>query len=812
MSSFANISIRISANLDQFSKEIDNASRKMQKVGRQMEQTGKTLSVGLTLPLVALGVASVKTFADFEQAMAKVKAISGATEEQFASLRKNAEDLGASTRYAASEVAELQLNFSKLGFKPDEILAATEATLSLALATGEDLAQSATVAASTIRGFGYDVSETGRVVDVMAASFSSSSLDLRKFETAMAVLAPVANTANQSLEDATGQLAVLVSAGIDASTAGTGLRNIFLDIAQKGLTLEEALDKINKSSNKNVTAMDLFGKRGATVATVLAANIDEAKEFSKQFDNAAGSAKRMADIMDNTLLGSFHKVKSAIESAFIAMGELLAPAFAKLADFAANLISKFKDLSPGTRKIIAVVGVLAAALGPVLVVLGALMTTVIPGLIAALPLLGTAFTVLTGPIGLVVAAIGAIAVVIYKNWDRIKAELVSLQNYFTDLYNESLVFRSGIESVILTFKLLWDVVKLVFGSLYEIIKNTGKYILDTFKNVGASIKAVLTGDFSSLGGIIKDQSDLMTKSFTNTFKDIGGQLGQFTDNVGKSFGDALDNVANRKKIAFVKENVDATAITEKIKDAIDLGLTGGGGSGGNLKVSGINALTSGGIVQAKSPLDNVVAEMPMQVAYMSEQQMLFLENSLEFNDRLTEIINNTAVNFAVGFGEIIGSMAAGTISAGGIGKLLVGTFADMATQVGKMAIGIGFAVEGIKTALKTLSTFQAIAAGIALVALGSFAKSALGKIGSGSKGVQIPAFAEGGIVYQPTLGLIGEYAGAKNNPEIIAPLSKLKSLIGDSGGVQRIQVEGVLRGTDMVLQQKRALNYINRRG
>ena len=231
MSSLANISIRFRADLKQFSSQMQNVERRLKTVGKRMTNVGKNLTVGLTAPIGGLGILAVKTFATFEQSMAKVEAISGATSHELIALKKSAEDLGASTRFAASDVAGLQLEFSKLGFNPSQILDATEATLALAQASGEDLAQSATVAASTVQGFGLQASETGRVVDVMADSFSSSALDLTKFQVAMSTVAPVAKSAGQSIESTTGMLAVLTNNGLDASTAGTGLRNIFLDIA-----------------------------------------------------------------------------------------------------------------------------------------------------------------------------------------------------------------------------------------------------------------------------------------------------------------------------------------------------------------------------------------------------------------------------------------------------------------------------------------------------------------------------------------------------------------------------------------------------
>jgi len=125
--------------------------------------------------------------------LAKVQAVSGASASEFKSLSDSALKLGANTRYTAQQVAELQLNLSKLGFKADQINGTTESILQLALATGEDLGQSATVAASTMRGFGLEITDMQRIVDVMANSFSSSALDLEKFSTSMGVLAPVAN-------------------------------------------------------------------------------------------------------------------------------------------------------------------------------------------------------------------------------------------------------------------------------------------------------------------------------------------------------------------------------------------------------------------------------------------------------------------------------------------------------------------------------------------------------------------------------------------------------------------------------------------
>ena len=170
----------------------------------------------------------VKTNAEFASGMSAVKAITGATVTEFKALQSNALLLGATTAKSAIEISKLQKEFAKLGFSTKEILNATEATINLSIAAGSDLANSAVVAASTIRGFALDAKESTKVVDIMAKSFTSSALDLEKFKTSMSIAAPIAKNFGKDLEFTTAQLAVLADTGLDASTSGTSLRNMFL--------------------------------------------------------------------------------------------------------------------------------------------------------------------------------------------------------------------------------------------------------------------------------------------------------------------------------------------------------------------------------------------------------------------------------------------------------------------------------------------------------------------------------------------------------------------------------------------------------
>jgi len=230
-----------------------------------------------------------------------------------------------------------------------------------------------------------------------------------------------------------------------------------------------------------------------------------------------------------------------------------------------------------------------------------------------------------------------------------------------------------------------------------------------------------------------------------------------------------------------------------------------GGDGGSLSEQ----------ISAETP--KIQQALEEQSVVLSEWQKANMARAQAFNEGVSQIITGGLNDLAVGIGEALGNaLANGGNLAGALAETLLSTIGNMAVELGKLAIGIGIGLESIQAALKTLNPAVAIAAGVALVALGSFLKSrAAGIADGGSAGSMpgggaptiggIPAFANGGIVSGPTLGLMGEYPGARSNPEVIAPLNKLQSLIGGGRG-QDVNVGGefVMRGSDLVVVLERA--------
>ena len=323
------------------------------------------MAAGIGLAIVAFRTinrvigSAIKTFRDFEFQMAKVKAITGSSEKDFSRLSKTAQELGRTTFFTAKQVAQLQTNFGKLGFSTKEILKAQKATLDLATATDADLGRAAIVAGAAVRGFALDASETQRVVDVMAVAFTSSALDIEKFQTSMTKVAPIAQAAGISIEATTAVMGTLTDAGIEASIAGTSLRNIFLkmqnpasDLSKKlGFTvnssedLQKALTQLNEEGLSNAEMMKLVDLRQVAAFQTMINGSLNIKNLTGRLMDASGAAGDMAEIVGDNLEGAFKRLTSAWEGFQIVFSEsVLGKGLQNFIDGAAQMLNVFTKL------------------------------------------------------------------------------------------------------------------------------------------------------------------------------------------------------------------------------------------------------------------------------------------------------------------------------------------------------------------------------------------------------------------------------------------------------------------------------------
>jgi hypothetical protein len=689
--------IKLGFDLKGFSKSSQNIARSLKKTGKQMKNIGKSMTMSLTAPIVAMGGLAVKVFADFEQSMAKVQAVSGATGAEFEKLNTLAKDLGISTRFTATQVSDLMLNYSKLGFSSSEIENITESTLDLALATGEDLATSAEIAGATLRGFGLEATEMQSVVDVMAKSFSSSALNLERFGTSMAVLAPVAKNANVSLEQATGFLSILTDRGVDASTAGTGLRNIFLDLAGSGQTLESAMSEIANSTNKNKTAFDMFGKRGATVAAIMADNSEEARGLTESYKNSAGAAAEMAAIMDNTLEGSMMKVKSALEGLGISFGEILAPVIREAAGFISDLAIRFSELSPETKKIVVIVAALVAAIGPLIFIIGSL--TVALGFLAANPIV----LIITG----IIVAIGLLAAAFVYVRNNAEQFGTFFYNLWVGIANTTI---ESIKNIIAPFLYLTNLMGMP-------IEGGVNGYLDSFKLTARTAKK----EFQTLGEAIEQ-----TKGQIKEALDIDEETDSFVANNKKIVASTLEVSRSWKGLG---EILSSMKIEREFNPNVRIDLS-------NVKID-------------VSTLPDILTEAQEIGIQISDALVSGLERMVV---QSAQLMGEFVGNMLTGSDKVARQ---------DFGKAFLGMIGGFMQEFGAAMVGIGVAQIGIQAAIASMNPALAIAGGVALIAAGALlsnvSKKGLDSGGGGGGGgidaAPAPSYSGGGQDYSMSTGV-----------------------------------------------------------
>tara|TARA_R110002020_G_scaffold731_4_gene3645 strand:+ start:7453 stop:9921 length:2469 start_codon:yes stop_codon:yes gene_type:complete len=805
------LNFKVGVQSTDFTKKLNKMQRQAAKFGRSMQKTGQSMTMSLTLPLVALGAGATKVFMDFEQGMLKVAAVSGATDSQMKMLSDTAKELGRTTMFSASQVAELQFNLSKLGLTPEAIDKATESILRLSQATGEDLGETATVVASTMRAFGMTASETNRITNVMADSFSSTALDLEKFKTAMATLAPVAKESGVSIEQASALVGLLANNGVDASTSGTALRNIFLDLSKTGMSLDEAMAQINNSTEPLTAAFDMFGKRGATVATILSKNQEEIQLLTQDFINSEGEAASMAETMDKGLAGSMRRLKSQTEAAGISLGEVLAPAVDFLAKLIGSLMDGFSGLSKTTKTIIVVFGGFLAILGPIFLIVGKLAMAYVSItkaiMLAKAAQISLNFAMLKNPIFLVITLIVGLVtafILLYNNIEQVRGAVFGLfsaaKKVFTSLPSLIMGTLGSVGDILIgIFTLDVDKIKKGFLGAKKGFKDFGKGVADEFK---AGYSKGLESEPIDVAGFLgfssedieaqaknvevesEDPVEIKGKSFdidTDKTQPESAPSGPKTS----TFGIDIDALKRNHKEAILaeKQNLLNGLITkEEFNNRIrDEEL-------GHLEQMKMVNESYGKdvldleerIVDAKQNIfDNTeVREFEGALGNLGEKMSEFFEVDLKtLEDGMMDIFKRLGDELAQGADSFEDYAA----NVKGMMKSVIG---------GLISQGVTAAVTNALTSTSFLPPFlipvvAGAAAGLARTAFNSL----------------IPAFAEGGLVTGPTLGLIGEGIGTNaSNPEVIAPLDKLK---GFMNGGNKVVVEGVIKGNDIFLSNQR---------
>ena len=380
--------------LDQTKLErgLKQAQQKIKNFGSALTSIGKNM-LAVSGVLAAPMAFATKSFADFDDAMRMVKAVSGATESEFQRLTAAAEKLGRETSYTAREVAEGMTAMGRMGLKPDEILSAVPAVLNLARATGTELGQAAEIASNNMRVFGLDTSKMANVVDILTATANGSAQTLADLAEGLKMAGPQAAAANDNIVNVSGALGILANMGIKGSLAGTALRKSYSQFAKTKVQDKlKAIGVATTDANGNLRAMpeiigdiarhmnelptaerlafaeDIFDLRGSLAGLQLGGNVEQLDEFISRLKNVGGVADQTAAEMDAGIGGAFRIMMSAIEGCQIAIGriigEALTPYMKRLSsvlNVVAEWIAAHKDVVIMAAQVVA--GIAAVGVG-----------------------------------------------------------------------------------------------------------------------------------------------------------------------------------------------------------------------------------------------------------------------------------------------------------------------------------------------------------------------------------------------------------------------------------------------------------------
>lgn len=540
----------------------NNAKTKLGSVGDKFEKVGSSLSKKLTAPIVAGVGASVKTFTSFDDSMRKVAATSGiaadSSSKSYMAMRKQAQDLGATTRYSASEVAEGMNYMAMAGWSAEQTMAGIPAVLDLAAASGENLGTTSDIVTDAMTAFGMQAEQAGEFADILAAASSNANTNVSMMGDTFKYVAPVAGSLGFNAKDTAIAIGLMANSGIKGSQAGTALRAGLVNLVHPSEAAQKAMDSLGISvtdsegnmksfrtimgdlrekmgglseTQKASAAATIFGKEAMSGWLAIINSSDgDFNKLADAIDNSQGATKRMVDTMEGGLGGSFRNLKSAIEGLGIAIGERLAPYVKKAAEFVTELAQKFKSLSPAQQDQIIKIALIVAAIGPLLVAIG-----------KTLKVLKTVITVvqfLLSPFGLVVVAIAAAVaafIYFYTHSEKFRTtvnnaikSVIKAWNKLKEKWDNAKEWASGV----------WNGMKDTVSNAIERIKETWSGIKESFTNAWNGI----TEWFSNLWAGITEAPSNAAEAIKNVWNSIKEWFSNLWDGIKETFSNAWQTI------------------------------------------------------------------------------------------------------------------------------------------------------------------------------------------------------------------------------------------------------------------------------
>lgn len=563
-------------------EKIAAAGDKFEKAGDSITNAGKQISVA-SAAVTGLGVAAVKTAADFDSAMANVAAISGATGDDLQALRDKAREMGEKTKFSASEAADAMSYMAMAGWKTGDMLSGIEGIMNLAAASGEDLATTSDIVTDALTAFGLTAEDSAHFADILAAASSNANTNVSMMGETFKYCAPVAGALGYSAEDVAEAIGLMGNAGIKSTQAGTALRTMMTKLQGELKLSGEALGEVTiQTANADGSMRELsdiladcrtaFSKMSESEAAAAAETLvgknamsgflalmnsapGDIDKLRNAIENCDGSAENMAAIMQDNLNGQLTILKSQLEELAISFGEMLMPVIRKVVTAVQGFVDKLNNMDEAQRKTIITIGLVIAALGPFLVILGTVISTVgksmkayasatkgIKKLMVAVKSgtgifgkLGTALGGISAPVLAIVAVIAVLVAAfthlwktndgfrenIIATWTQIKETVSNFCQGIVDRLN-SLGFEFS--SITEVLKAVWDgfcnLLGPVFEGAFRFISDTLSTVLDVILNTVDFFIAVFSGDWEGAWEAVKNIFSSIWNGLVSWFTNI----------------------------------------------------------------------------------------------------------------------------------------------------------------------------------------------------------------------------------------------------------------------------------------------------
>lgn len=582
--------------------KIGEVGSKVESFGNGVTNVGKKVSVA-SAAVTGLGVASVKTAADFESSMSQVQATMGITKDSMSTLDGQsvntmdalsdlAKEMGSKTAFSASECAEALNYLALAGYDTQEMADTLPTVLNLAAAGGLDLASASDMVTDAMSALGMETSDANKMVDQMAKTASSTNTSVGQLGEGILTIGATAKTVKGGTAELNTALGILANNGIKGAEGGTHLRNVILSLqnpTDKATDQMEALGLSVYDSEGNMrslndilgdlnTSMDgmtaeekaniiskIFNKTDLSSVNALLANTgDTWTDLQTAIENSGGAAQQMADTQLDNLSGQLTILKSAVEGFAISIGEALMPMIKNIVAKIQSFVDWLNNLDESQRQVIVKFGLFVAALGPALVILGTVISKVGVAM-QAFSKLGLKITSLvsnagglSGVMGKVGAAIGGISAPVVA----VVAIIAVLVAAFVHLWRTNEDFRNSIIAI-------WERIKSVFSGFAQGITerlNALGFDFQNFKEVVSAIwnglcnflAPVFEGVFTQIAnileavlGVITGILDVFIGIFTGNWsqvwegvKGIFGSVWDFIKNTFTNYMNVIQNVAN----------------------------------------------------------------------------------------------------------------------------------------------------------------------------------------------------------------------------------------------------------------------------